>query len=209
MAGAGLRALAEVLLGWGWQLSGSDLWPESLDRLAGRGCVCRGHAAGMSGGRIWSLLAMRFLPTIQADRGPSARDSRRQLFSSLRTTDGRPPGRGHCGNSRQVDDHGHAGPPARGSRTRSDGRLRGIASRAGDGRPGGAFALMVAGRAVSSQLLAPPPAASRNLGDRTRSLRLLPDARIAHNAFARFAALLPDDGLLVARHECVATRNRG
>ena len=46
IAGAGMRALAEVLLGWGWKLSGSDLTIGPARHLAGRGVrLCEGHAA--------------------------------------------------------------------------------------------------------------------------------------------------------------------
>ncbi len=45
-AGSGMRALAEVLLGRGWKLSGSDLATDSTERLADAGvCICEGHAA--------------------------------------------------------------------------------------------------------------------------------------------------------------------
>ena len=45
-AGSGMRSLAEVLAGWGWDLTGSDLAAGPLD-LGQRGpmTVCRGHAA--------------------------------------------------------------------------------------------------------------------------------------------------------------------
>ena len=46
IAGAGMRSLAGVLLGWGWQLSGSDLVADSLRPLATAGIrIYRGHAA--------------------------------------------------------------------------------------------------------------------------------------------------------------------
>jgi UDP-N-acetylmuramate--alanine ligase len=46
VAGAGMRSLAEVLLGWGWQLTGSDRAPEPAQHLTARGLrLRRGHAA--------------------------------------------------------------------------------------------------------------------------------------------------------------------
>ena len=45
LGGAGMRSLAEVLLGWGWRLSGSDLVPDPVLPLEARGVrVYRGHA---------------------------------------------------------------------------------------------------------------------------------------------------------------------
>lgn len=47
IAGAGMRSLAEVLLGWGWELSGSDLAPEPAAALAAAGVrIHKGHTAG-------------------------------------------------------------------------------------------------------------------------------------------------------------------
>ncbi|HET6881931.1 MAG TPA: UDP-N-acetylmuramate--L-alanine ligase [Pirellulales bacterium] len=47
IAGAGMRALADVLLGRGWSVTGSDLLPDSVSWLAERGVpVHSGHAAG-------------------------------------------------------------------------------------------------------------------------------------------------------------------
>lgn len=46
IAGAGMRALADVLLGWGWKLSGSDLAIGSVRELARDGVrLSEGHAA--------------------------------------------------------------------------------------------------------------------------------------------------------------------
>jgi UDP-N-acetylmuramate--alanine ligase len=46
IAGAGMRALAEVLLGWGWRLSGSDLVLGATRRIARAGLrLFEGHAA--------------------------------------------------------------------------------------------------------------------------------------------------------------------
>jgi UDP-N-acetylmuramate--alanine ligase len=46
IGGAGMRSLAEVLLGWGWRISGSDLSPESVQFPAQAGVqVYHGHAA--------------------------------------------------------------------------------------------------------------------------------------------------------------------
>jgi len=45
IAGAGMRSLAEVLLGWGWRLSGSDLAPDAVRAPAASGArIFRGHA---------------------------------------------------------------------------------------------------------------------------------------------------------------------
>ena len=39
VAGSGMRALADVLAGWGWQLTGSDLQPDVHETSAARPCV--------------------------------------------------------------------------------------------------------------------------------------------------------------------------
>ncbi len=47
IAGNGMRALADVLLGWGWQLSGSDLNVAAVQSLAAAGVrLFQGHDAG-------------------------------------------------------------------------------------------------------------------------------------------------------------------
>lgn len=45
IAGAGMRSLAEVLLGWGWDLSGSDSCPDSAQFLAAEGVPIYSHHA--------------------------------------------------------------------------------------------------------------------------------------------------------------------
>lgn len=46
VAGSGMRSLAEVLLGWGWRVSGSDLAPAPVRRLAEAGLqLYQGHSA--------------------------------------------------------------------------------------------------------------------------------------------------------------------
>jgi len=46
IAGTGMRSLAEVLLGWGWELSGSDCDAGPAEFLAAEGVrICAGHAA--------------------------------------------------------------------------------------------------------------------------------------------------------------------
>jgi len=46
IAGSGMRSLAAVLLGWGWYVSGSDTAPESVRFLAARGAkIHAGHAS--------------------------------------------------------------------------------------------------------------------------------------------------------------------
>ena len=46
VAGNGMRALADVLVGWGWPISGSDLDPFPARRLAAAGAsLFQGHAA--------------------------------------------------------------------------------------------------------------------------------------------------------------------
>jgi len=47
IGGAGMRSLADVLLGWGWRLAGSDLVGDSARPFAAAGVrIHRGHAAG-------------------------------------------------------------------------------------------------------------------------------------------------------------------
>ncbi len=47
IAGAGMRSLCEILLSWGWELSGSDLVTSPARSLAARGVrVRQGHSAG-------------------------------------------------------------------------------------------------------------------------------------------------------------------
>jgi len=46
IAGSGMRAMAEALLGWGWKLSGSDLILDGVHPLGALGAhLCQGHAA--------------------------------------------------------------------------------------------------------------------------------------------------------------------
>lgn len=210
MAGAGLRALAEALLGWGWQLSGSDLWPESLDRLADRGVrVCRGHAARHVPVEADLVIASDAVPSdnpeltearrlgipvvsyfqalgqLMADRqgvaiaGTHGKSTTTAMLAHLLVAAGRDP-TVVCGASPLGQETG--------------------------GRAGRSPLMVAEACEYRANFLHLRPRQAAILGIEPDHFDCYSTLESLHNAFARFAALLPDDGLLVARHECVATR---
>ena len=79
ICGAGMRALAEVLMDLGWTVSGSDLLaaPQSIEKLIHRGlCFHRGHAAANVPQAVGQLI---YSPAINATNVERIEANRRQL----------------------------------------------------------------------------------------------------------------------------------
>ncbi len=149
-----MRALADVLLGWGWALSGSDLDIESpavvhvkrgteevVGKVVGKWNgvspttssvpftgvrLFRGHAAeNLPGKPSWSSIATPCQPTNpELRRAAELRHSHVELLPDARPARRRAPHGGRRRHAWQIDRHGHARPSADPRRPRSDGRLR-------------------------------------------------------------------------------------
>lgn len=210
IAGAGLRSLAEVLLGWGWQLNGSDLAPESLDHLAARGVrIHKAHAANQVPPDADLVIASDAIPP----ENPELAEARRlgipvlSYFQAL--------GRIMAG---------HQGVAIAGTHGKSTttAMLAHLLVAAGldptvvcgavplghqtGGRPGRSPLMLAEACEYRANFLHLGPRKAAILGIEPDHFDCYPTQERLLDAFTQFAALLPNDGLLVARHECRATR---
>ena len=127
IAGNGMRALADVLLGWGWRLSGSDLDVAPVQSLAAAGVrLFQGHDAGNLPDEADEVV---YSDAVPADNPELRRAAERgiprvELLPDARSARRRPSHRGRGRHARKIDRHGHGRPSVGPRRRRSDGRLR-------------------------------------------------------------------------------------
>ena len=132
VAGSGMRAMADVLTGWGWQR-------QRLGSAASTAC----SAAPAAGVRLFQGHAAEHLPpetdlVIYSDAVPADNPELRraaelgipaaELLPDARPAERRPAHRGRRRHARQIDHHGHGRPHAGRGRPRSDRVLRGHAA---------------------------------------------------------------------------------
>lgn len=210
IAGSGLRSLAEVLLGWGWTLSGSDLTTETLGKLATRGVrLHRGHAAGhvppeadlvivsdaiepanpeLAEARRLGVPVLSYfqaLGQLMAGRqgvavaGTHGKSTTTAMLAHLLTAAGRDP-TVVCGAAPLGHENG--------------------------GRSGQSSLMVVEACEYRANFLHLCPHQAAILGIEPDHFDCYPSLERLTEAFARFAERIPEDGLLVARHECAVTR---
>ena len=215
VAGSGMRALADVLAGWGWQLSGSDSNAAAVRDLAARRPNCvSSKATPPSISRpkpSWSSTAMPCRRTIPNSAGPpnSALPtlSYFQMLGRLSAD---------CHTVAIAGTHGKSTTTAMAAHMLVEaGRDPTVfcgATPLGGHLPGGrlpAARRTDAGRGlrVSGQLPAPsarstPRSWASSPTTSTATTRL----EQIEQAFRQFAASVPPEGLLLVRHDCASTR---
>jgi len=209
IAGAGMRSLAEVLLGWGWQISGSDLVPDSVRSLAAAGaCIHGGHAATHVPPGADVVIYSDAVPAENAERRRASELGIPTLsyFEMLgRLMSGR---RGLA----VAGTHGKSTTTAMAAELLVEAGLDptvvyGAAPLGGHsgGRPGRGELMLVEACEYRANFLHLAAHSAAILGiepdhfDCYRSLDEL------EHAFAQFARSVPDDGLVLARADCRAT----
>ncbi|NLF06679.1 MAG: UDP-N-acetylmuramate--L-alanine ligase [Pirellulaceae bacterium] len=210
IAGSGMRALADVLLGWGWTVGGSDLNIKPVKRLAAAGAILHQnhsaenvplsadlvvHSSAIPPGNPELLRAAELdIPTLS-------------YFQMLgRMCEGRNVAAiaGTHGKSTVTAMTAHLTAQAGGDPTVVCGATP-LGATSG-GRAGRSRLMLVEACEYRQNFLQLKPHNAAILAvepdhfDCYRSLGEL------EAAFGRFAALLPDDGLLIARHDCHSTR---
>jgi len=210
IAGAGLRSLAEVLLGWGWQLSGSDLAGEAIEHLVARGVrIHRAHAVNQLPADADLVIASDAIPP----ENPELAEARRlgipvlSYFQAL----------GRIMASRQgvaiAGTHGKSTTTAMLAHLLIAAGLDPTVvcgavplGRQTGGRSGHSSLMLVEACEYRANFLHLGPRKAAILGIEPDHFDCYPTQEHLLDAFTRFAALLPDNGLLVARHECRTTR---
>ena len=130
VAGSGMRALADVLAGWGWQLTGSDLAWHRLQAFGGKAARWfQGHAAEHLSPETELVVYSDAVPADNPElrRAAELGIPRAQLLPDARPAHGGPPHRGRGRHARKIDHHGDGRPHSGRSGMRSHRVLRGHA----------------------------------------------------------------------------------
>ena len=210
IAGAGMRSLARVLLGWGWKLSGSDLDCSSLGFLKRRRVrVFEGHAPGNLHDHADVLIASDAVPAGNPERRRAAELGIPVLsyFQAL----------GRILSTRR----GAAIAGTHGKSTAA-AMLAEILTAAGHdpaviygasplgqecgGRPGKGSLTVVEACEYRANFLHLHPRHAAILGIEPDHFDFYRSPGQLEKAFRRFAERIPTDGLLVARQECPVTQ---
>jgi UDP-N-acetylmuramate--alanine ligase len=209
IAGSGMRALADVLLGWGWQLSGSDLDVAPVRSLAANVRLFQGHdAANLSDDTeevIFSDAVPRDNPELRraAERGIRASsyfETLGRLGAGRRTV----AVSGTHGKSTVTAMTAHLLVHAGGDPTVVCGAAPlGAAS---GGRAGRSDLMLVEACEYRANFLHLRPRQAAILGIEPDHFDCYDSLEELEGAFRRFAALLPVGGFLLARYDCLSTR---
>ena len=210
VAGSGMRALADVLLGRGWQLSGSDMAIGSVGHLAGAGIrLHEGHSA--------AYLPPNSELLIYSDAVPPANPELRRAsqlgipacsyFEML----GRLTSAGHA--LAVAGTHGKSTTTAMAAeilvRSGRDPTVFCGAAASGQssgGRSGGGELALIEACEYRANFLHLRPRQAVILGIEPDHFDCFRTPEELEAAFVRFARLLPEDGLLLARHDCPTSR---
>ncbi len=210
IGGAGMRSLAEVLLGWGWRISGSDLSPESVRFPAKAGVrLHQGHAAAHLTPGTDLVIHSDAVP---ADNPELVRAGEMDLpvqtyFQTL--------------GKLMLDRRGIAIAGTHGKST-TTAMLASILIEAGHdptvvfgaaplgkqggGRPGRGPLLVVEACEYRANFLHLSPQQAVILGIEPDHFDCYRSPGRLHEAFARFARRVPNHGLLLTRHDCPVSR---
>jgi UDP-N-acetylmuramate--alanine ligase len=210
IAGSGMRSLARVLLGWGWRLSGSDVAPGAARSLAEAGVhVAGGHAAeNLPPGTqlvIHSDAIGEDNPELR--RAAELGIPTQSYFETLGRLMRRRRGVAVAGT------HGKSTTTAMAAdllvRAGFDPTVVHGAAPLGTvdgGRPGRGELMLVEACEYRANFLHLCPRQAVILGIEPDHFDCYDSLEELERAFGRFAASLPGDGLLLARHECTSTR---
>ena len=210
IAGAGLRSLAGVLLGWGWRLTGSDLAGDSVRSLRAAGVrVHQGHAAAHLPPQTDLVIYSDAVPRNNPERRRAAELGipTASYFEILgRLMSGR---RGLA----VAGTHGKSTTTAMAAEILVGAGLDptvvyGAAplGQHGGGRAGEGELMLVEACEYRANFLHLRPEQAVILGIEPDHFDCYDSLERLKTAFARFAAALPEDGLMLARHACPATR---
>ena len=205
-----MRSLAEVLLGWGWQLSGSDLLPDSVGHLLARGVqVRRGHAADYLPPGTDLVIYSDAIPTENPERRRAVELGipARSYFEMLGQLMSGRHGLAVAGT------HGKSSTTAMAASALVAAGLDptvvyGAAPVGGHGggRPGRGEFVLVEACEYRANFLHLPARHVVISGIEPDHFDCYDSFEQLEHAFARFAGSVPADGLVLARAECRATR---
>ena len=209
-AGSGMRSLAAVLAGWGWELTGSDLapGPVELGRHT-RMTVCRGHAAANVPGDADLVVYSDAIPVDNPETGRAAELGIPALsyFQVL--------GRLMAGRHglAVAGTHGKSTTTAMAAEILVRAGLDptvvfGAAplGRTGGGRAGRGELMLVEACEYRANFLHLQPQTAVILGIEPDHFDCYRTAGELEEAFGRFARSVPREGLLLAQNGCAATR---
>jgi UDP-N-acetylmuramate--alanine ligase len=210
VAGAGMRALAEVLLGWGWQLSGSDLAIAPVRGLAREGVrLHEGHSAAHLPPQADLLIYSAAVPPSNPElrRAAQLAIPAYSYFEMLgRLVSGR-----HT--LAVAGTHGKSTVTAMAAEIfvragRDPTVFCGAAAlgRSSGGRAGKGELMLIEACEYQANFLHLRPRHAVILGIEPDHFDCYPSPAELEEAFARFAGLVPADGLLLARHNCPTSR---
>ena len=206
IAGSGMRALADVLLGFGWQLSGSDLDVSAVESLVAKGVrLFSGHAAAHLPADADELIYSDAVPAKNPELrlAHGTQDCRGELRGDARAAGGRPADMAVAGT------HGKSTTTAMTAHVLVQAGLDPTVvcgatplGAASGGRAGRGDLMLVEAceyRATfSTSDRNPPPSWASSWTISTATIR----SKQLEGAFRRLPPLLPEDGLLLARHDC-------
>lgn len=210
IGGAGMQAMAEVLIGLGWRVSGSDVNPQPVRRLANSGVrVHAGHAPSQLGRRIDLVI---YSDAIGADNP--------ELLEAIRWGIPRLSYFEMAGRlTAQLDTAAIAGTHGKSTTT---AMLAQLLTRAGldptvlcgaaplgqctGGRPGRSRLAVVEACEYRSHFLHLKPQQAAILGIEPDHFDCFPTQADLEKAFARFIGLVPDGGLLLVPDDCATAR---
>ncbi|MBN2579591.1 MAG: UDP-N-acetylmuramate--L-alanine ligase [Pirellulales bacterium] len=210
VAGSGMRALAEVLHGWGTGVSGSDLTPEEVEPFATRGMTLfTGHDAGHLPSEADLVVHSDAVPLENPERQRAVERGLRvrSYFEMLgELTAGR-----HL--IAVAGSHGKSTTAALLGQILSDAGMDptvfcGAASlgRVSGGRPGNRRLFVAEACEYRRNFLSLRPQQAAILGVEADHFDCYPAAEDLEAAFTEFVRLIPPSGYLLARHDCPATQ---
>lgn len=210
IAGAGMAALADVLLAWGWRLSGSDLAAQPSGRLAAGGVTLHvGHAAAYLPADADLVIASSAVrpdnPELRraAELGIPALTYAEMLGRLMRGQRGLAVAGTHgksttTAMAAQIFVDAMCDPTAVFGATPVGG--------SSGGRAGQGPLVLVEACEYLANFLNLRPQQAVILGIEPDHFDCYDSTSALEQAFSRFAALVPRDGLLLVRHDCAVAR---
>ncbi len=208
IAGSGMRALADVLLGLGWQLSGSDLEAAAVEKIPRSVRCFVGHSVEHIPAGTQELIHSEAVPADNPELC-GARQLGLPTFSYAQML-------GRLGRGRQTV--AVAGTHGKSTTTAMLGHLLGEAGRdpmivcgatplgqTSGGRAGGET-LLVEACEFRHNFLHLDPQQAAILGIELDHVDCYPELPRLEDAFRQFAGRLPEDGFLLARHGCPSSQ---
>jgi len=210
IAGSGMRSLAEVLLGWGWEVSGSDASAYGLAQLAGMNLrLCQGHASHHLPGRPDVVVVSDAIPADNPEL-TAAQALGVPVLSYFQAVGQIMAGRsgiaiaGTHGKSTTTAMLAHLLVAAGQDPTVIFGATP--LGQSGGGRAGRGPLMLAEACEYRANFLHLQPRQAAILGIEPDHFDCYPSWDSLHSAFAQYAKKVPDDGLILARSECLASR---